>query len=245
MGQHVGEPPTTGTSGVASVDASDVFVATFGVYDEGGGVRSLYLHPTAAVRLGAALLPLCLDGQLAVLTDQAPIPGANPLPHGGWLAPGTSMMQLQAPVEAALIGADVSPQVVSDAFPHSIMARPDLSLPESLDARFALAMNDPRHAVIFSRDPVVHRACLRALITDLAAATLDPALPLPNIPEAALDELLEPMEISSWWRLRTREHRRFRVLEVDAFPGGLEPAEQRSNWVADQRGGAWRTGWAW
>ena len=62
MGHHVGEPPTTGTTGPSSATASDVFVATFGVYDEGRGVRSLYLHPTAAVRLGAALLPLCLLG---------------------------------------------------------------------------------------------------------------------------------------------------------------------------------------
>jgi len=245
MGQHVGEPPTTSTSGLSSVEASDVFVATFGVYDEGLGVRSLYLHPTAAVRLGAALLPLCLEGQLAILTDHSPIPDASPVPHGGWLAPGTSMLQLQAPMEAALVGPDVTAAEVSKAFPHSIMARPELSLPRELGTRFALAMNDPRHAVILSRDPVVHRACLRALITDLAAATLDPSLPLPDIPEAALDDLLEPMEISSWWRLRTREHRRFRVLEVDTFPGGQEPAEQRSNWVADQRGGAWRTGWAW
>lgn len=245
MGHHLGGPPTSDDVGLKRVEDSDYFVATFGVYDEGGGVRSLYLHPTAAVRLGAALLPICLGGRLAVLTEHPRLERAELLPLCGWLAPGDAVLHLRAPVEAALVSPDVTPEQVSREFPASVLAWPEHALPESLGTRFALAMNDPQHAVILSRDPMVHRACLRSLISDLAAATLDPSMPAPDIPEAALDELLEPMEFTRWWRMRARDRRRYRVLEMDVFPGGQQPALSRSTWVADQRGGAWRTNWAW
>ena len=245
MGHHLGGPPMSEDIGLTCVESDDAFVATFGVYDEGGGVRSLYLHPTAAVRLGAALLPICMGGQLAVLTEHPPLEGAEPLPLCGWLAPGGAALYLEAPVEAALIAPGVGPERVSQEFPASVLAWPEHALPESLGTRFALAMNDPRHAVILSRDPMVHRACLRALISDLAAGALDPSLPTPDIPEDALDEPLEPMAFTQWWSVRARERRRYRVLELEAFPGGRQAALSRSTWVADQRGGAWRANWTW
>jgi hypothetical protein len=247
MEHHISgaEPHQAEDSGAQDMAAGDYSV-TFGVYDEGDGVRSLYLHPTAAIRLGAALLPICLGGRLAVLSDHAALPGASPLNFGGWLAPGEAVLKLQAPLEIALVDDGVTAEQVDRLLPASVLAFPDRALPEELGARFALVMSDPFHAVVLSRDPVVLRACLRSLISDLAAVSLDPEVALPDVPESALDELLEPMDDGDWCRVRATERRRYRLLEVDSLPTSpAEAASSRATWVADRGGGAWRAGWRW
>jgi len=214
---------------------------TFAVYDEGEGVRSLYLQPVSPLQLALAILPLIEDRALVAFTDRRAPAGARPLRGGGWLGEGCDLLTLRPPFEATLVGGAISPQAVEDSLLFSPLAHPQEALPPALDALCAVAMGDARHAVLLSRSGDALRAALRGLLVDLLALTEDDSQrALPEIPESTLDELLAPLPEETWRRACVRERRSYRVLDLHTLPA---PQPARGGWgglVKDRRGGRWR-----
>ena len=222
---------------------------TFAVYDEGEGVRSLYLQPVSPLQLALALLPLAEDRALVAFTARRPPAGVRPLSGcGGWLGEGCDLLTLRAPFEATLIGAGASEEAVDSGPWFSPLAHPQEALPESLDALCAVAMGDSRHAVVLSRSQDALRVALRGMLTDLVAVSAPweraaedaSCRTLPEIPESTLDELLTPLPAETWRRACVREHRSYRVLDLHTLPESELPPGGWSGLVTDRRGGRWR-----
>jgi hypothetical protein len=217
---------------------------TFGFYNEGSGVYSLYLAPVDARTIARALLPHTRGQQLLASTPLPAPAGCVPLKIEGWSGAGHHLLGLRAPVEALVI----DPSVVDAAsieriLPASLLGNPEASLPEG--ALFALCMLDNRHAVILSREKRILATALEALIVSLETAfgIHEP----PHIGTEAMDSLLQPQDPWSWWEIECGNHKRFHTLDIAAMDGLGEDEESDTGmrWVAPKGGGWWRFGWNW
>jgi hypothetical protein len=218
--------------------------ATFGFYDEGSGVYSLYLAPVDARTVTRALLPHTRGQQLLASTPLTGPAGTVPLKIEGWSGAGHHLLGLRAPVEALVI----DPSVVDAGsmermLPASLLGNPEASLPEG--ALFALCMLDNRHAVVLSREKSILSTALEALIVSLETAfgIHEP----PHISTEAMESLLQPLDPWSWWEIECGNHKRFHTLDLNAMDGLGEDdtSDTGMRWVAPKGGGWWRFGWNW
>ncbi len=214
--------------------------AWFAVYDEGNGARSLYLAPTSARELGAALYPAALGNQLAVLTPLPAPSGCRPLPGGGWLGPGRAILGLREPVQVAVVGPQATPAAISHELPGSILAAPQHALPESLGVRVALDAEATRHAIVLSRETSLLAACLETVLERCAEEGL--ARLAPRITDPALEALLQPIPPGHWRRAMAVDRGRYHVLEIETA-SAAEVLDRRT-WVANVQGGQWNPDWA-
>lgn len=213
--------------------------AWFAVYDEGGGARSLYLAPTSARELGAALYPIALGNQLAVLTPLPAPTGCEPLPGGGWLGPGRAILGLREPVQVAVVGPHATPADISRCMPGSILSAPQHALSESLGTQVALDAEAGRHAIVLSRREHILAACLETVLERLAEQGLGRLAP--RIDPSALSGLLAPIPPGQWHRASTRDAGRYHVLEIET--ASATEVMCRRTWVAGVQGGQWNADW--
>jgi hypothetical protein len=214
--------------------------AWFAVYDEGNGTRSLYLAPTSARELGRALYPVAMGNQLAVLTPLPAPAGCQELPGGGWLGPGRAILGLREPVQVAVVGPHATPAAINAELPGSILASPQHALPESLGVRVALDAEATRHAIVLARETGLLAACLETVLERCAEEGLSRLAP--RITDAALDDLLEPIQPGHWRRVVARDRGRYHVLEIET--ASAAEVFDRKTWVANVQGGQWNPDWA-
>jgi len=215
--------------------------AWFTVHDEGSGVRSLYLAPTNAQELGAALYPLAFGHQLAMLSPLPAPAGCQPLPSGGWLGPGRAILGLREPVQAAVVGPQVRAEDLDHLFPCSVLAQPEHAFSDALGTRFCLDVEGSQHAILLSRDPEVHCACLETVLERCAEQGLSRLAP--RVTSQALCELLEPMPLGQWRRVTTSDEGRYHVLQIETASAGQ--VLDRRRWVAAPQGSQWNADWSW
>lgn len=218
--------------------------ATFGFYDEGSGVFSLYLAPVDARTITRALLPHTRGQQILASTPLSGPAGTVPLKIEGWIGAGQHILGLRSPVEALVIDPSVvDAGSMERVLPASLLGNPEASLPEG--ALFALCMLDNRHAVILSREKNILATALEALIVSLETAfgIHEP----PYISTEAMESLLQPLDPWSWWEMEVGNHKRFHTLDLNAMDGlgDDDTSDTGMRWVAPKGGGWWRFGWNW
>jgi hypothetical protein len=213
--------------------------ACFAVYDEGNGTRSLYLTPTSARELGAALYSVALGNQLAVLTPLPAPAGCTPLPGGGWLGPGRAILGLREPVQIAVVGPQATAESIGRAMPGSILASPQHALPDVLGARVALDAEASGHAIVLSKETGILAACLETVLERCVEQGLGRLAP--RIPPSALETLLEPIAPGQWHRAWTHDAGRYHVLKIETATAGQ--VLDRRSWVANLQGAQWNAGW--
>lgn len=218
---------------------------TFGLYDEGGGTLSLYLDTVDTRSLLEELLDCAREGQVAYLTE-GPVPtGARPLANGGWLGQAEGLLDVRAPAEIVLLGADVSPEDVDSAMPCSLLAYPEHALPSTLDARLALILTEEGRAVVLSREEDLLCPCLSRFVERAVRHALPHLGQPPEIPSRAIRELMVPMTQSAWCELGVHELRRYRLLTLETRDSEDGRTLDRRQWVAPNDGGSWHPGWSW
>lgn len=221
------------------------FSTTFGVYDEGEHVRSLYLREVDAEALLRTLAPMADAGRLAVLAREAPAEGLEQIDEGCWLCTVQQVRRLSAPVEFIVLDGRASSAELAEALPTSVLADPGGAVRPELGARIAGALSEDGNAVILSRDTRMLAPFLRSIV-EQASRKHAADLPAPHVPDQALLELLAPMRASAWCDLSLTGGSRYRVMvlrTIDGQEGGRCLDEQR--WVAPSVGGHWRVGWSW
>ncbi len=110
---------------------------SFGVYDEGAGVLSLYLSP--------------LRSELLVDVVSQAAPASSPV------------CLSEAPQELIWLEGELGVFEL-EALPSSLLASPDLALPAG--ARAAAVFMEQDHAVVLSREPSLLAACLGVLVEE-------------------------------------------------------------------------------
>ena len=69
--------------------------------------------------------------------------------------------------------------------------------------------------------------------------------PLPELPVAAVEALMAPMDEGALRELSLEDRARYRALRIEEREADGETVHQRALWVAPRDGGAWRAGWSW
>ncbi len=194
----------------------------FGIYDEGNGVRSLYLSGVPSRYVARSVLPFAADGVLAVLSPLPPPEGCQPLPAGGWMGPGERVLGIREPVEVLVLDGPVEPRAIDRSLPGSLLARPDLAVPEGLGARFALVLEPPDQAVVLARRDGPLAAVVAAGLTLAARRALGPAAPL--VAPGQVGDLLHPVEAGAWRRVTPRAGPRFATLRIETLDSEADGA---------------------
>lgn len=218
---------------------------SFGVYDEGEGTLSLYLHDVLPADVAGLAQSLADDSQVLVLTPGPPPSGARAVEGGGWTGGVDCLPYARPPFEALFFDGQVSPEDLLDRLPSCLLAAPDSALPEELGARAALVVDERGEAVVLSRQPELLARCLAPSLEQTLRAALH-GEELPTASVEALTTLIAPMEDAAWCQLTVEEYGHYRALVVeirDGQQGGR--TVDRSHWVAPRRGGSWRTDWSW
>lgn len=218
---------------------------SFGVYDEGAGMLSLYLHDMPPQDLLDLTQAIAAGGQVVALTP-GPLPrGARALEGGGWTGGPDCLAFARPPYELVLIDPQVSPERVLDQVPSCLLAAPDWALPPELGARAAVVVDEAGEAVVLSRQRELLARCLAPPLEHTLRVALGGEEP-PEAPLQALYSLIAPMEDASWCELSVEDSGRYRTLTLairDGEQGGR--TIDRSHWVAPRRGGSWRADWSW
>lgn len=246
----------------------------FGVYAEGPEALSLHLHEIDDDDVLRGVLDLPMAGQLAVLTPSPTPAGARALPGGGWLgawprgadghdvdalmrlllglpsplrvgASALALGGLRPPLELLWVGPDVEPEDFIDTLPASLMLSPQEALASAVTPHLGLVLSGDGEALVFGRDPALLGRLLREpLAQNLRAAFGDGATP-PELPLAAVEALMAPMDEGALRELSLEDRARYRALRVEEREADGETVHQRALWVAPRDGGAWRAGWSW
>lgn len=194
------------------------------VHDEGDGLLALYLTPSLP------LAALAVDLGITSLVDVTPGPGpARALSLAELMVRSQPCELLHAP----------------DALPErtTLMAAPHRALAPG--RRLALTVQDPFHAVLYTREQEVLRAAVRAWLVSRIDATLGPDAP--EVEARHLDPLLEPLADGSWRQLGVLPHQGYYELHfttVEVLADGRPVVGPPSRW-AGSPGGTWRAGWSW
>lgn len=242
----------------------------FGVYAEGPEALSLYLHEIDDNDVLRGALDLPVAGQLAVLTPSPTPAGARSLPGGGWLGawpgaldahdtdalislllghgPGVVRLRpagLRAPLELLWVGADVQPEDFIDTLPASLLVSPEEALASAVTPRLGLVLSGDGEALVFARDPALLGLFIREPLAQNLRAAFGVGAPLPELPLAAVEALMAPMDEGAIRELSLEDRARYRALRIEEREADGETVHQRALWVAPRDGGAWRAGWSW
>jgi len=212
----------------------------FGLYEEGGGVFSLYLSPVHLPALLAGLNPWVKNRVVAILGATPTPPQGIPLGDGGVISSADALLHLTAPAEAVVFRNTPTPQEINAQLPSSLLACPQGSLPADLGAEFALILPDAQHAIVLTRD----RSLLLHLLGQFLNRKHSPVFP--RIEGLAEEEILECIAPWAWRRVHHTVVDGVQQLAIDTMnsENDGEP-QQQLRWVAPKNGGYWRSGWAW
>lgn len=210
---------------------------TFGIYDEGDGLLSLYARPYVPLHLVEVLDVLDLADELIDVTPAWGTSTARPV----ILA---DLARREAPLE--LIHEPDGDELDRPGLLPTVMAAPHALLPEGSSRRFAFALHDRDHAAFYSRD----RDVLAQVLTHWLRATLDEHVPggeSPPILDRALESVMEAMPPQAWRRLDLEVRGRIWSLDLSALVTerlGESTVVDEQRWVGGP-GRAWRAGWSW
>jgi hypothetical protein len=212
----------------------------FGLYEEGGGVFSLYLSPIHVPVLLAGLNPWVTNRVVAILGATPKAPKGIPLGDGGVITSADALLHLSAPAEAVVFRNTPTPQEINAQLPSSLLACPQGSLPSNLNAEFAVILPDAQHVIVLTRD--------RSLLLHLLSRFLNRkhSNAFPRIEGLAEEEILESIAPWAWRQVHHTEVDGVQQLAIETMSPEHD-GEQRQPlcWVAPKTGGYWRSGWTW
>ena len=208
---------------------------TFAVHQEAEGVFGLYLAPVTPGFLLDLIdrLP-ALDGVLVDVTPLfaeaiGPITTACPIDV-------SELSELEAPLE--LIH---TPDDTVQPSPTTVLAAPELALPDGSGRRFAFSLEDGFHGVLFTRERAVLAAAIDAF---LAPALSDESSP--SLPARGFSRLAQSIPDSSWHELEVerRDAVWTATFTTRSAEGGELTIQASERWIG-RAGQAWRAGWDW
>ena len=216
------------------------YPVTFGLYQEGENL-GLFLAPTDLASVRRALdLPrddqaLVLEG--AQILDDAFLVAPEPNRRVRW----SQIDGLQGEVDVVHLpaGAQVNPNEIM--IPTPVLACPELAVPTDLDSQVTLGLNDSCHVVVISPDRALILRSLRGFIQDFLRCAVLQEVPMPQLPDALVHSLLEPLPAGAWHELMLHAGPRYWTLDIHRHGTDSPPIR----WVSEGAGGHWRGGWAW
>ena len=99
--------------------------------------------------------------------------------------------------------------------------------------------------MVFARDPALLGLFIREPLAQNLRAAFGAGAPLPELPLAAVEALMAPMDEGAIRELSLEDRARYRALRIEEREADGETVHQRALWVAPRDGGAWRAGWSW
>jgi hypothetical protein len=222
------------------------FPVTFAVERETERIWSLRIVPAGIAQLASALAVPAADRLLLLSGGGVGAVYAPRVGDGAPLVPATLLPRLRAPVELIHVARGRAGSIQPDAVPTTLLGDPEAALPEAWGSRFAVSIQDGCHGVIYAHDRSLLRACLRSYLGAYQRAVLGAEQPLPAMPDALLDPLLEPMSPDAYVEASFVPGERFWTMELRMLTAGSEtPLAESTRWVCEAVDGSWRDGWAW
>ena len=206
----------------------------FGLYDEGEGLRSLYLTPCSPSIVSAIVQELDIQGRFLDMGTPFTTGAPRMLAKEDLASSATPMEIVHLP------GDEPHPE------PLSVMADPHAALPKDSDRQFAFLLHDQCHGVLYSRNREVLREALRAFLTthlDHQAQDTE----MPPINNKLVAPLLLPLTEDTWREAQLVQNQRYchlNLITVSATALGERQIHDRVRWIGGM-GRAWRDGWSW
>ena len=224
-----------------NLTASPLAPRRYGVYEEGGGVLSLYLPTHQGAALLQSIEAWAAQRVLVLLSGSQKPHAGIPLPNGNSVYSAEALPELVAPAEAVVFDHCPDTTKMDMCLPSSLLAFPHQALPQHLGAQLGVVMPDKHHVVLLSRDQRVLMPILLAHL-GLDANISD----TPVIGQELRDQMLGPIPSWSWRQVRHNRSSGFQTLEIETLHG--EPCLESNDalkWVAPLQRGFWRSGWSW
>ena len=217
---------------------SDRLPHTMAIYDEGRGLKSLYLLPLDPELILQALVQMGVENQMVDITPR-------------W---GSACNSLMGP--HAISSATPPIELVHDPYRSSrhsaqtLMADPHAVLPTK-DHKIAISLHDRTHGVVYSHNPealavFVKHWLQQVLVTQKRYVTRK-SLSLPAITVNDLAGLLDPLPPGQWWEPSLVGHSSFFTLDfVKLAAETIDEVRilDRIRWICRPEG-SWRRGWWW
>jgi len=213
----------------------------FGLYDEGGGVYSLYLSQPRTQQILQALQPWCEENILTITSLARHPVGFLRRPSGVALGPAEQLGELSAPCEAIVFEKAPTEAEINRHLPSSLLACPQGALPEQMHAVFGIILPDPNHLILLARD--------KDILLHTLEQFLEPASEIPRqkprIEGVASEEILTCIDAWAWRCATLSERNGVQKMRIDTLNNETEGQTSESiEWVAPRDGGYWRTGWS-
>jgi len=197
--------------------------ATIAVYDEGDGLRSMFLSRcTGATRI-ALTNALGIQSDMICLSDPHP-PEFPPFPKE-WLH---------------------RPEHTDSLSGLSLLAAPNATLEANPNCRLGYVQQDEQHAIVYSSSDEVLRTALQQYLAQIVRTD---SLEFSTVwsEQCALDALLVPNEPDSWCEVTFQRSSRLLTLEfatVMLSERGETCTNFRARWVRSAQQ-LWRADWLW
>jgi len=216
------------------------YPVTFGLYREGGNL-GLFLAPADLAGVRRAMDLPGSDKALVFTGAQVLEDAFLSAPEPAYFVPWSSVDRLDGEVDVIHLpeSADLDPEELAIVTP--VLACPELAVPTDLGSRVTLGLNDSCHVAVISPDPELIKRCLNGFIQDYLSSAVLQDVPMPTLPDALIEELLEPLAPGAWQELMLHTRRSYWTLDIHRHGSDTAPIR----WVCEGAGGRWRGGWAW
>ena len=213
----------------------------FGLYDEGGGVYSLYLSHPNTHQLLRALLPWCEDKVLAITSPSRNPVGFLQRSFGLALGPAEQLHEISAPCEAIVFNKAPTEKDINRFLPSSLLACPQGALPPQMDATLAIILPDPQHLILLARNKKILLCSLEKFLEPVSEIPRQK----PRIEGVASEEILACIDAWAWRSVTLSQKDGVQKMRIDTLSNETtEQCSESIEWVAPRDGGYWRTGWS-